>query len=93
MAKAIHLTAYFLTGCIAASALAWVGKYSELASASKLLFFFLFLGWVLCWLLDDALIHYFKVETKFYYSMLIGIGASLIVGGILGCLVFLVQHT
>ena len=92
MAKAMHLCAWFLTGCIAASALAWVGKYGELENAVKLLFFIMLLLWALAWLLDDALIKFFKIDSQYYYSLLIGIGASILTGGVIGCIVFLVPR-
>ncbi len=93
MAKAIHLASWFLTGCIAASALAWVGKFDGLDVAVRLLFFLVLVMWALAWLLDDAVIQFLKIDARYYYSLLFGIGSSVFVGGVVGCLAFLVQQT
>ena len=92
MAKAMHLTAWFLTGCIATHASAEVGKFSGLDTAVKLLFFMVLITWALAWMLDDALIAFLKLDARYYYSLLLGIGAAILTGGVIGCLVFLVPQ-
>ncbi len=88
MAKFIHLSSYFLTGCIASSALAWMGLlHPVLASPVRIIYVILLVLWLLAWLTDDAVAQFLKLELKDYYAILIAIAVAVALGGITSWLI------
>ncbi|MDJ0674385.1 MAG: hypothetical protein QNJ36_03115 [Calothrix sp. MO_167.B42] len=82
MAKLIHLGSYFLTGCIASSALGWVGLlHPALAAPVGIIYIVLLLLWLLAWITDDAVSAFLKLELKDYYAILIAIAVAVVFGG------------
>lgn len=87
MARAIYLSAWFLTGCIASSLIAWLGQlHPALVNVSLCIYLITFIVWGLCWLTDDATAKFLRIELLDYYAVLIVSGTALILGGLLSWL-------
>lgn len=84
MAKAIYLSAWFITGCIASSLIAWLGMlHPALVQVVLCIYLVALAVWGMCWLTDDAIAKFLKVELIDYYAILIATGTAAIIGGLL----------
>lgn len=84
MAKVIHLSSWFLLGCIASSTVAWLGAvHPALQRCAIAIYIFMLAVWVLSWLADDAISPYLKLSQSDYYGVLIALGIALVIGGLL----------
>lgn len=82
MAKAVHLGAWFLLGCIASSLVAWLGTlHPALLRVSLVVYIFCFVVWGLGLLADDAIRPFLKLSEPDYYALLIAIVFSIFFGG------------
>lgn len=87
MAKAIHLGAWLLTGCIASSFIAWLGAlHPALFRVMWIVYIFTAFSLVLALFTDDAVRSFFKLSEPDYYALLIAISGALVLGGVLSWL-------
>ncbi|MBD2609523.1 hypothetical protein H6G81_34805 [Scytonema hofmannii FACHB-248] len=87
MAKAVHLGAWFLTGCIASSFIAWLGAlHPALFRVMWVVYIVAAVALVLALFTDDAVRPFFKLSEPDYYALLIGILGALVLGGVLSWL-------
>lgn len=87
MAKAIHLGAWFLLGCIASSSVAWLGAlHPALFRVMWVIYIMSGVGLVLALLTDDAIRPFLKLSSPDYYARLIAIAISIILGGVVSWL-------
>lgn len=88
MAKAIHLGAWFLTGCIASSFIAWLGRlHPALFRVMWVVYIVAAFSLVLALFTDDAVRPFFKLSEPDYYALLMACAGSLFLGGILSWLI------
>ncbi|GAX46406.1 hypothetical protein NIES4075_74300 [Tolypothrix sp. NIES-4075] len=88
MAKAVHLGAWFLCGCIASSFIAWLGAlHPALFRVMWIVYIVAAFLLVLALFTDDAVRPFFKLSEPDYYALLMAIGGSLLLGGILSWLI------
>ena len=88
MAKAVHLGAWFLLGCIASSSVAWLGAlHPALFRVMWVIYIISGAALVLALLTDDAVRQFLKLPEHDYYALLIAIAASIILGGMLSWLI------
>lgn len=87
MAKAIHLGAWFLTGCIASSFVAWLGAlHPALFRVMWVVYIVATVALVLALFTDDAVRPFFRLSEPDYYALLIAISGALVLGGALSWL-------
>lgn len=88
MAKAVHLGAWFLLGCIASSFVAWLGALHP-ALFRVMWVVYIMSGAALCLglLTDDAMRQFLKLSEPDYYALLIAITVSIVLGGMLSWLI------
>lgn len=82
MARAAHLGAWFLTGCVASSLLGWMATLPVLSSSVVTLYILLFIAWAVAWMLDDAVIPFLRVDLLTYRAGLLGFLIAFIIGGV-----------
>lgn len=88
MAKAVHLGAWFLLGCIASSSVAWLGAlHPALCRVMWVIYIMSFVALVLILLTDDAVRPFLKLSQHDYYALLIAISVSIVLGGMLAWLI------
>ncbi|WP_445630420.1 hypothetical protein [Nostoc sp. DSM 114167] len=88
MAKAVHLGAWFLLGCIASSSVAWLGAlHPALFRVMWVVYIMSFVGLALALLTDDAMRTFLKLAEPDYYALLIAIAVSIVLGGMLSWLI------
>jgi len=88
MAKAVHLGAWFLTGCIASSFVAWLGAlHPALFRAMWIVYIVAAAALGLALVTDDASRQFLKLAEPDYYALLIAIAAAILLGGILTWLI------
>ncbi|MBW4644777.1 MAG: hypothetical protein KME23_17740 [Goleter apudmare HA4340-LM2] len=88
MARAIHLGAWFLTGCIASSFVAWLGAiHPALLRVMWVIYIVAAAALVLALVTDDAVRVFLKLGEQDYYALLIAIASAIILGGILQWLI------
>lgn len=88
MAKAIHLGAWFLTGCIASSFVAWLGViHPALFRVMWVVYIVSAAALALALLTDDAARLFLKLTEPDYYALLIAIAFSILLGGVLTWLI------
>lgn len=88
MAKAIHLGAWFLTGCIASSFVAWLGAiHPALFRVMWVVYIVSAAALALALLTDDAARLFLKLTEPDYYALLIAIAFSILLGGVLTWLI------
>jgi hypothetical protein len=88
MAKAVHLGAWFLLGCIASSFVAWLGAlHPALLRVMWVVYIVAAAGLVLALLTDDAARPFLKMSEPDYYALLIAIASAIFLGGILTWLI------
>lgn len=81
MSKLIHLTAWFMLGCISSSFVAWLGKiHPALFKVAALIYGLTAILLGLSVVLDDAIIKYFSMQSENYYGVIIAVSVSVIVG-------------
>ncbi len=84
MVKVMHLTSWFLLGCITSSSVTWLGSLHESLYRSAIAInIFLFALTSMAWLADDAVAGYLKLKHQDYYGVLITIKISIVTGGVL----------
>lgn len=84
MAKVMHLTAWFLLGCISSSAVAFLAAvHPALQRTVTAIYVVLLALWVIGWIADDAIAPFFKLPQTDYYGILMALGVSVAIGGIL----------
>ena len=87
MAKAIHLGAWFLLGCIASSFIAWLGALHPALTRVMWVIYIMSLALLAVALLtDDAVRPFLKLSEHDYYALLIAIAFSIVLGGALSWL-------
>ena len=83
MAKFLYLASWGLFSCIISSAIASLTKiHPALKMTCFVLYGLITIGWVCCWLGDDAMVKYLKISEGTYYAALIGVAAALLIGGV-----------
>lgn len=83
MAKAVHLGSWFLLGCIASSAIAWLGAlHPALNRVMWVIYIFCAISLVIGLITDDATRKFLKIPEPEYYALLIAIAISLILGAV-----------
>jgi membrane protein YqaA with SNARE-associated domain len=87
MAKAMHLGAWFLTGCIASSLVAWLGSHPALSKIMWLIYGLFASAIVLMLLTDDAVRAFLKLNENDFYSLIIAASAAVLIGGIVTWLI------
>ncbi|MBD2438272.1 hypothetical protein [Nostoc sp. FACHB-110] len=88
MAKAIHLGAWFLTGCIASSFVAWLGAiHPALFRVMWVVYIVSTSALALGLLTDDAARQFLKLSEPDYYALLIAIAFSILLGGVMTWLI------
>ena len=88
MAKAIHLAAWFLLGCIASSFIAWLGAlHPALFRVMWVIYIVCGASLVVALLTDDAVRSFLKLSEHDYYALLIAIAFSIFLGGVLSWLI------
>lgn len=88
MSKAIHLGAWFLTGCIASSFVAWLGAlHPALFRVMWVVYIVSTSALALGLLTDDAARQFLKLSEPDYYALLIAIAFSILLGGVLTWLI------
>ncbi|MEI1376608.1 hypothetical protein PQG02_18715 [Nostoc sp. UHCC 0926] len=88
MAKAVHLGAWFLLGCIASSFVAWLGAlHPALFRVMWVIYIMSGAALVLALLTDDAVRQFLKLSEPDYYALLIAIAVSILLGGMLSWLI------
>ncbi|MGF1934525.1 MAG: hypothetical protein RM347_008995 [Nostoc sp. ChiQUE02] len=88
MAKAVHLGAWFLLGCIASSSLAWLGAlHPALFRVMWVVYIMCGVALALALLADDAVRAFLKLSEPDYYALLIAIAVSIVLGGMLSWLI------
>ncbi|MBW4556398.1 MAG: hypothetical protein KME59_10740 [Trichormus sp. ATA11-4-KO1] len=88
MAKAVHLGAWFLTGCIASSCVSWLGAlHPALFRVMWVVYIVASAALVLALVTDDAIRPFIKLTEPDYYAMLIAIAAAIFLGGVLTWLI------
>lgn len=88
MAKAVHLGAWFLLGCIASSFVAWLGAlHPALFRVMWVIYIMSCAALVLALLMDDAVRPFLKLSEPDYYALLIAIAVSIILGGLVTWLI------
>ena len=91
MAKAVHLGAWFLLGCIASSLVAWLGTlHPALLRVSLVVYIFCFVAWGVSLLADDAIRPFLKLSESDYYALVFAIIISVFFGGVTTWLLTLV---
>lgn len=87
MAKAVHLGAWFLLGCIASSSVAWLGAlHPALFRVMWVIYIMCAATLVVALLTDDAVRPFLKLSEPDYYALLIAIAFSIVLGGMLSWL-------
>ncbi|OLP15616.1 hypothetical protein BST81_25420 [Leptolyngbya sp. 'hensonii'] len=90
MTRAIHLTAYFLVGCIASTILAWMGGlHPALTRFAVAIYLLVGMGWLAFLLFDDALLKPFRLTLLEYRAVLIATMVATLIGiatGVMTCL-------
>ncbi|BAY10288.1 hypothetical protein [Calothrix sp. NIES-2098] len=87
MAKAVHLGAWFLLGCIASSSVAWLGAlHPALTRVMWVIYIMCAAALVVVLLTDDAVRPFLKLSEHDYYALLIAIAVSIVLGGMLSWL-------
>ncbi|MEH1933843.1 MAG: hypothetical protein V7L14_08955 [Nostoc sp.] len=88
MAKAVHLGAWFLLGCIASSSVAWLGAlHPALFRVMWVIYVMCAAGLGVALLTDDACRQFLKLSEPDYYALLIAIAFSIVLGGMLSWLI------
>ncbi|MEH2456392.1 hypothetical protein [Nostoc sp.] len=88
MAKAVHLGAWFLSGCIASSSVAWLGAlHPALFRVMWVIYIMSCAALCLALLTDDAVRPFLKLSQHDYYALLIAIPVSIVLGGMLSWLI------
>jgi uncharacterized protein YacL len=88
MAKAVHLGAWFLLGCIASSFVAWLGAlHPALLRVMWVVYIMCGAGLVIALLTDDAVRQFLKLSETDYYALLIAIASAIFLGGMLSWLI------
>lgn len=88
MAKAVHLGAWFLLGCIASSFVAWLGAlHPALLRVCWVIYIMSGAALVLALLTDDAVRQFLKLSESDYYALLIAIAVSIVLGGLVTWLI------
>lgn len=88
MAKAVHLGAWFLLGCIASSFVAWLGAlHPALFRVMWVIYIMSCAALVLALLTDDAVRPFLKLSETDYYALLIAIAVSIVLGGLVTWLI------
>jgi hypothetical protein len=83
MIKLIHLTAWFLLGCITSSFLAWLGVIHPALFRVAVLVYGLITVFLACSIiLDDAIRNFFGIESEYYYGVIIAVAVSVLVGAV-----------
>ena len=81
MARFLNLVCWFVTGAIAFTTAGYFGlvfpQLKDLVFIGAIVATLLYVG---LWLVDDALIRFFQIDSELYYGLLIGILAALFVG-------------
>jgi FtsH-binding integral membrane protein len=84
MAKAVHLGTWFLLGCIASSAVAWLGAlHPALTRVMWIIYILCGAALVVALLTDDAVRPFLKLSEPDYYALLIAIAFSIVLGGVI----------
>jgi predicted phage tail protein len=84
MAKVMHLTAWFLLGCISSSTVAFLaGVHPALQNTVTAIYVVMLAIWAIAWIADDAIAPFFKLPMTDYYGILIALGVSVAIGGVL----------
>ncbi|WP_414579642.1 hypothetical protein [Anabaena sp. CCY 9402-a] len=88
MAKAVHLGAWFLLGCIASSFVAWLGAlHPALFRVMWVVYIMSTAALGVALVTDDAVRQFFKLSEHDYYALLIAIAAAIFLGGMLSWLI------
>ncbi|WP_445631572.1 hypothetical protein [Nostoc sp. DSM 114167] len=88
MAKAVHLGAWFLLGCIASSFVAWLGAlHPALFRVMWVVYIMSGAGLAIALLTDDAVRPFLKLSEPDYYALLIAIAVSIVLGGLITWLI------
>jgi hypothetical protein len=88
MARAIHLGAWFLLGCIASSFVVWLGAlHPALFRVMWVVYIMVVASLGIALLTDDAVRQFLKLSETDYYALLIAIASSIILGGLLSWLI------
>jgi hypothetical protein len=83
MAKAVHLGAWFLCGCIASSFVSWLGvMHPALFRMMWVVYIMCAVALTLALLTDDAVRQFLRLPEPEYYALLIAIAVSIVLGGI-----------
>lgn len=88
MAKAVHLGAWFLLGCIASSFVAWLGAlHPALTRVMWVIYIVAAAAIAIAVITDDAARNFLKLSELDYYALLIAIAAAIFLGGIVTWLI------
>ena len=81
MAKAIHLIAWFMLGCIAHSFAIWLGGlHPVLLNVVICCYVIIALMWLAAWVADDAIVQVLGVNHMILYGSLLGFSITLLIG-------------
>ncbi|WP_414544295.1 hypothetical protein [Nostoc sp. CCY0012] len=88
MARAVHLGAWFLLGCIASSFVAWLGAlHPALFRVMWVVYIMSCASLGIALITDDAVRQFLKLSEADYYALLIAIASAIILGGLLSWLI------
>jgi hypothetical protein len=88
MARAVHLGAWFLLGCIASSFISWLGAlHPALFRVMWVIYIMSAAALIIALITDDAVRSFLKISAPDYYALLIAIASAILLGGLLQWLI------